>query len=97
LAEPAEITLARRVSEFPAVVRSVVSGRAPSRLARYAQTIASDFTQFYVAHKVLTEDESLSIARLGLALAAKNVLAKSLELLGVSAPEQMSRSSEADG
>ena len=89
LTETAEIALARRVSEFPAIVRSVVAGRAPSRLARYAQTIASDFTQFYMAHKVLTEDESLSVARLGLSLAAKNVLAKSLELLGVRAPDSM--------
>jgi arginyl-tRNA synthetase len=89
LVDPSEVALARRISEFPAVVRSVVVGRAPSRLARYAQTIASDFTQFYVAVKVLTDDESLSVARLGLALAAKNVLAKSLELLGVGAPESM--------
>jgi arginyl-tRNA synthetase len=94
LVEHAEVALARRISEFPAVVRSVVSGRAPSRLARYAQTIASDFTQFYVASKVLVEDEALSVARLGLSLAAKNVLAKSLELLGVSAPDSMSRDAE---
>jgi arginyl-tRNA synthetase len=94
LTEPAEIALARRISEFPAVVRSVVAGRAPSRLARYAQLIASDFTQFYVASKVLTDDESLSVARLGLSLAAKNVLAQSLRILGVHAPEQMSRSAE---
>jgi len=94
LIEPAEIALARRISEFPAIVRSVVAGRAPSRLARYAQLIASDFTQFYVASKVLTEDESLSVARLGLSLAAKNVLAQSLRILGVDAPEQMSRSAE---
>ena len=94
LVEPTEIALARRISEFPAVVRSVVAGRAPSRLARYAQMIASDFTQFYVASKVLTDDESLSVARLGLSLAAKNVLAQSLRILGVDAPEQMSRSAE---
>ena len=89
LVDPAEIALARRISEFPAIVRSVVTGRAPSRLARYAQMVASDFTQFYVASKVLTDDESLTVARLGLSLAAKNVLAKSLQLLGVSAPESM--------
>jgi arginyl-tRNA synthetase len=94
LIEPEEIALARRISEFPTVVRSVVAGRAPSRLARYAQLIASDFTQFYVASKVLTDDESLSVARLGLSLAAKNVLAQSLRILGVQAPEQMSRSAE---
>jgi arginyl-tRNA synthetase len=91
LVEPAEIALARRLSEFPAVVRSVASGLAPNRLARYAQSVASDFTQFYMACKVLSDDDALTSARLALALAAKTVLASSLALLGVSAPERMER------
>lgn len=89
LVEPTEVALARRLAEFPGVVRSVLEARAPSRLARYAQNVAHDFTQFYVACKVLIEDADLSAARLGLSLATKGVLAKTLELLGVSAPESM--------
>jgi arginyl-tRNA synthetase len=89
LVEPTEIALARRLSEFPATVRSVAAARAPHRLARYAQTIASDFTQFYVACKVLTDDADLSTARLALALATQRVLATTLELLGVGAPASM--------
>lgn len=89
LDQPAELALARRLSEFPAVVRSVATALAPSRLARYAQTVASDFTQFYVSSRVLGDDAELAVARLGLCLATKNVLAESLALLGVSAPEKM--------
>jgi len=89
LVEPAELALVRRLAEFPGVVRSVATGLAPHRLARYAQTVAGDFTQFYGACKVLGEDAELSAARLGLALATKTVLASSLGLLGVSAPERM--------
>jgi arginyl-tRNA synthetase len=92
LIDPAELALARRLAEFPAKVRSVAEGRAPYRLARYAQDIAADFHQFYMACTVLGEDEGLSVARLGLAHAAKLVLAHSLAILGVSAPEQMERS-----
>jgi arginyl-tRNA synthetase len=88
---PAEIALARRLSEFPAVVRAVAETYAPSRLARYAQSVAADFTQFYMGSRVLTDDADLSTARLALALAAKHVLATSLGLLGVSAPEKMER------
>ncbi|MBD5604438.1 MAG: arginine--tRNA ligase [Candidatus Eremiobacteraeota bacterium] len=88
---PAEIALARRLSEFPAVVRAVADTYAPSRLARYAQSVAADFTQFYMASRVLTDDADLSTARLALALAAKHVLATSLSLLGVTAPEKMER------
>jgi arginyl-tRNA synthetase len=91
LIEPSEIALARRLSEFPGVVRSVAESLAPHRLARYAQTVASDFTQFYVACKVLAGDEELSVARLGLCVAAKHVLATTLGLLGVSAPERMEK------
>jgi arginyl-tRNA synthetase len=88
---PAEIALARRLSEFPAVVRAVAETYAPSRLARYAQSVAADFTQFYMGSRVLTDDADLSTARLALALAAKHVLATSLGLLGVGAPEKMER------
>ena len=91
LVEPAEIALARRLTEFPAVLRSVADALAPHLLARYAQTVASDFTQFYVASKVLTGDDELSTARLGLCVAAKQVLATTLGLLGVSAPERMEK------
>ena len=89
LIDPSEIALARRLAEFPGVVRGVATALAPSRLARYAQSVASDFTQFYVACKVLGDDAELSAARLGLCLATKTVLASALGLLGVSAPAAM--------
>ncbi len=91
LVEPEALALARRLAEFPAVVRAVATHRAPSRLARYVQTVASEFTQFYMACRVLGEDEALSSARLGLCLATKTVLANGLALLGVGAPEEMLR------
>jgi len=89
LVEPAELALARRLDEFPSVVAAVAESLAPHRLVRYAQQIASDFTQFYMNCKVLTDDPALSSARLAIALAAKQVLASTLGLLGVSAPERM--------
>jgi arginyl-tRNA synthetase len=91
LVEPAELALARRLSEFPATVRSAVAARAPHRLARYARDVASDFHQFYMACKVLVDDEDLRVARLGLAHATKIVLGSVLGLAGVSAPESMER------
>jgi arginyl-tRNA synthetase len=91
LTQAPELALARRLAEFPAVVRSVVEGLAPSRLARYLQSVAADFHQFYMACVVLGDDPDLSVARLSLALAAKTVLASGLEILGVSAPESMER------
>ena len=91
LIEPSELALAKRLSEFPAIVRSVAENLAPQRLARYAREVAADFHQFYMNCRVLTDDADLSVARLGLSRATKIVLANALMLLGVSAPEAMER------
>jgi arginyl-tRNA synthetase len=92
LTDPSELALARRLSEFPAIVRSVVDGLAPHRLARYLQSVAADFHQFYMNCTVLGDDAQLSVARLALSHATKIVLARGLDLLGVSAPDEMERS-----
>lgn len=89
LTEPSEIALIRRVAEFPAVVADVVDRLAPHRLARYARDVASDFHQFYTDCKILDERRDLRLARLALSVAAKTVLAKTLALAGVSAPDSM--------
>jgi arginyl-tRNA synthetase len=92
-----ELALARRLAEFPEVVRAVATHLAPSRLARYAQTVASDFHQFYMDCRVLDDAEpELSVARLALARATKTILAGALDLVGVSAPERMDRATEAE-
>ncbi len=89
LTHPSEIALIRRVAEFPAVVADVVDRLAPHRLARYARDVASDFHQFYSDCKILDERPDLRLARLALCVAAKTVLAKTLALAGVTAPDSM--------
>jgi arginyl-tRNA synthetase len=89
LSEPSEIALARRLAEFGAVVAGVARTRAPHRLPKYAREVASDFHQFYADCIILGDDRAQTIARLGLALATQTVLAKALDLCGVSAPVTM--------
>jgi arginyl-tRNA synthetase len=89
LAHPSELALARRLAEFPSVVAGVVEHLAPHRLARYARDVAADFHQFYTECKILTEERELRLARLALCLAAKSVLARTLALAGVGAPDSM--------
>jgi arginyl-tRNA synthetase len=95
LTAPAELALARRLRDFPEIVRGVVLARTPHRLTHYARAVASDFHQFYMACKVLVDDQDLRVARLGLAHATKIVLGLVLGLLGVSAPESMERAPSA--
>jgi arginyl-tRNA synthetase len=89
LTAPSEIALARRLAEFGAVVAGVARARAPHRLPKYARDVAADFHQFYGECIILGDDRAQTVARLGLALAAQTVLAKALDLCGVSAPVTM--------
>jgi arginyl-tRNA synthetase len=89
LVEPSELTLMRRLAEFPATVEGVARNRAPHRLPKYAREVAADFHQFYDTCKILVDDRELAAARLVLAMAAHTVLAATLALCGVSAPEKM--------
>ncbi|HEX3464683.1 MAG TPA: arginine--tRNA ligase, partial [Candidatus Elarobacter sp.] len=89
LTDPAELALIRRLAEFAPTVAGVARARAPHRLPKYAREVASDFHQFYDACRVLTGDAATTTARLALALATKTILAKTLELCGVIAPESM--------
>jgi arginyl-tRNA synthetase len=89
LSEASEIALARRLAEFGSVVAGVARTLATHRLPKYARDVAADFHQFYSDCIILSDDREQTIARLGLALAAQMVLAKALELCGITAPESM--------
>jgi arginyl-tRNA synthetase len=91
LVQEAELDLLRRLAEFPEVVDLAAQALAPHRLTRYAEQVAADFHRFYTECRVITEDESLTQARLWLSLATKQVVASTLALIGVSAPESMER------
>jgi arginyl-tRNA synthetase len=62
---------------------------APHPLPHYAMDLATAFHGFYDACRVISEDEDLTRARLKLVAASKVVLATTLDLIGVSAPEEM--------
>jgi arginyl-tRNA synthetase len=93
LEHPREGDLIRTIGEFPAVVRTAAELREPHRVARYLETLAAAYHKFYDVCRVLPmgdeEISDLHRARLALCVAARQVLANGLALLGVSAPERM--------
>jgi arginyl-tRNA synthetase len=88
-AEPAERILVRRLLELPEEVAAAAERRAPHRLCAYATSTAADFHAFYRDCRVVGADPPTEAARLALCLAAKRSIARTLDLLGVSAPERM--------
>jgi arginyl-tRNA synthetase len=93
LEHPREGDLIRTIGEFPAVVASAAELREPHRVARYLEQLASAYHKFYDACRVLPmgdeEISDLHRTRLALCVAARQVFANGLGLLGVSAPERM--------
>ena len=85
--EPEERELVKRLLEFPVVAADATERRAPQAIPVYAIRVADDFHRFYHEHRVLgSEAEAF---RLALIRATQNVIARSLDLVGVEAPERM--------
>ena len=87
--EPSERALVQRLLAFEGEVAEAADKRSPHRIATYAHELAHDFTAFYEACKVLGAERDVEAFRLALSSAAQRTIARSLDLLGVSAPESM--------
>jgi arginyl-tRNA synthetase len=88
--QPAERALIKRLCELPAEAAEAAERRAPHRLCAYAMEVARDFHAFYRDCQVVgAEGAGVEDARLGLCLLTKRAIARTLGLLGISAPERM--------
>jgi arginyl-tRNA synthetase len=88
-AEPAERELVKRLLELPGEVAAAAQLRAPHRLVQYATDTAADFHGFYRDCQVVGAGGEVEEARLALSAATRSVIATTLSLLGVAAPERM--------
>jgi arginyl-tRNA synthetase len=84
---PSERALIQKLLTFPEEVGEATERRAPHRMAAYALELAQSFTAFYRDCQIVGSDEQPF--RLALSEAAQSVLARALDLLGVSAPKEM--------
>lgn len=85
----AEKDLVTALGRYPELLKHAALNHEPHLLANYLRELAGDFHTYYNAHKMLIEDAELRNARLTLSAAVRQVLANGLQLLGVSAPDQM--------
>jgi arginyl-tRNA synthetase len=88
---PSARALVKRLLELPAEIRDAAERRAPHRIAAYATETAQDFSAFYRDCKVVgaAEEGGDEDVRIAISVLTKRVLAQSLDLLGVEAPESM--------
>ncbi len=84
-----ELILIRKLLLLPELVETVAHTLEPHHLTYYAQDLATVFHSFYKQCRVISRNETLTKARLKLVESAKIVLAKTLHLMGMTAPEKM--------
>ncbi|HEY1594419.1 MAG TPA: arginine--tRNA ligase [Thermoleophilaceae bacterium] len=88
---PSARALLKRLLAFPDELGIAAARRAPHRLTVYAHEAAQDFSAFYRDCRVVgaAEEGGDENFRIALSVMAQRVLVRSLDLLGVSAPEHM--------
>ena len=89
LGEPQERALALHLLRFGEAVAATADSYSPSKLAGYLFDLATAFTGFYEACRVLVPDDAVRTSRLALCDLTARVLERGLALLGMEAPEQM--------
>ena len=92
LTDDAELALVRKMLLLPELIDVIAITLAPHSLPHYAMELATAFHWFYDHCRVLSSDPAdmpLTKARLKLVQAAQIVLARTLSLMGMSAPDEM--------
>jgi arginyl-tRNA synthetase len=86
---PEERGLALELLGFAATIDKTADTLQPHRLGQHLYEVAGAFTGFYEKCPVLKAEEPTRASRLALCAVTARVLAQGLDLLGISAPEQM--------
>jgi arginyl-tRNA synthetase len=94
LTRPEEQQIIKRLLAYPEVVAGAARTLEAHRIAYWLSELAGLFHPYYRAHRVIQEDRALMFARLALCTAVGQVIRNALGLLGVSAPESMTRSEQ---
>jgi len=91
LTAPTEAALMRTLARFPDVLTRAADEFAPHDLAFYLREVAASFHTYYAAERFLVDDPALARARMALLSATRQVLRNGFAMLGISAPDTMSR------
>jgi arginyl-tRNA synthetase len=85
-----ERNLILKLIQFPEIIEDIAKDYQVHRLTTYVYELAKVFTDFYENVPVLkAENKEFKKSRLALISVSRNILEKSLSLMGISAPERM--------
>ncbi|GMQ58594.1 arginine--tRNA ligase [Vallitalea sediminicola] len=89
LADDLAFNVVKTLQRFQGVVADAAKKLEPSFISRYVIDLAQEFNRFYHNCPIITDDMELRNARLEIVSCVRDVIKKSLSLLGIKAPEQM--------
>ena len=96
LTDPAELSLIRRIAEYPRQVEAAAAAHEPHRIAFYLFELAGDFHALWNKGKelpqlrfILKEDVTTTTTRLAFLRVIRYVLANGLRILGVRPADEM--------
>jgi len=92
LTDPSELALMRAMIRLPELVAAMARSLEPHHLPQYAMGLATAFHWFYENCRVISSDPNdgdITLARLKLVESAQIVFRRTLELMGMSAPDRM--------
>lgn len=88
--EEREVTLIRRLSDFPSVVREAGRSYSPALIANYIYDLVKEYNQFYHDCSILKEEDAAKRSmRLELSAVTADVIRRGMGLLGIKVPERM--------
>ncbi len=89
LKEEEEVNLIKLLANFPEEIRVSARDRDPSKINKYAITLAGAFHKFYNAVRIRDAEPNVRMARMVLCVNVKTVIANCMSIIGIEAPEQM--------
>jgi arginyl-tRNA synthetase len=89
LASGEDLELIKTLAAYPEIIVSAACELEPHRIAFYLLDLATAFHRFYNRNRVISENAPLTMARLVLVAAVRQVISNALSLMGIDSPESM--------
>jgi arginyl-tRNA synthetase len=93
---PEELEIVRKMIQFNDILEESTRDLEPHRIIFYLLDLAGEFHRYYNRHRVISDDDGLTRARLLLAENVQKIIRRGLEIVGVSAPIKMASRSDPD-
>ena len=85
-----EISIAKKIIEFPEIIEQIAKELEPHHITRYCLELASEFHSYYQSEKIIDESEiKKTVSKILLSKAILNTIKKCLDLMMISSPKNM--------